>query len=224
MTFETHDQHDVERRLNHFGPRVLNDAELMSVVAGKPVRFSLTTLLAESVENLNEYHGLSPRGARRLLAAVELGRRALRLDPSALDGRARLNSPQAVREYAQRELTGLRREEMHVLCLNSKNDLLRHARVAEGSVDCCSVDPREVFAPAVVARASGVVLVHNHPTGDAEPSIADVTLTRRLVEGAAVLGLRLLDHVIIGHPTCVSLLERGLLHPGPTLNASLQSS
>ena len=108
-----------------------------------------------------------------------------------------------------------------MLCLSSRNVLLRHVRVAEGSVDQCHVDPREALAPAIACRATGIVLVHNHPSGDPEPSVQDVALTRQLREGARLLCLRLLDHLVVGESGYVSMLARGLLKgddqrlPGP---------
>jgi DNA repair protein RadC len=100
---------------------------------------------------------------------------------------------------------------VHVLCLNSRNVLLRQVRVAEGSVDQCHVDPREALAPAIACRATGIVLVHNHPSGDPEPSVNDVALTRQLREAGRLLCIRLLDHLVIGDRGYVSMLSRGLL-------------
>jgi DNA repair protein RadC len=94
-------------------------------------------------------------------------------------------------------LANLRREELHVLCLSTSSHLLRHARVAEGSATECHVDPREVFAPAIACRAAAVVLVHNHPSGDPQPSASDLALTRQLAEAGRTLCIRLVDHVVL---------------------------
>jgi DNA repair protein RadC len=88
---------------------------------------------------------------------------------------------------------------------------MRHARVAVGSVDQCHVDPREALAPAVACRASALVLLHNHPSGDPEPSVQDVALTRQLGEGARLLCIRLVDHLVLSSSGYVSMLARGLL-------------
>ncbi len=211
---------DTQGRLMLLGARALSDEELITLVVGRPLGQPLRALLGETARNLLEYQGLSTKGASRLVAAFELGRRAL----LAADPRPVMQSAKALGEYARRHLVTLQREEVHVLCLNSRNALLHHARVAEGCIDQCSVDPREVFAPAVQVRASAIVLVHNHPSGDPEPSVSDVTLTRRLVNAGAMLGIRVLDHLVIGHMGWVSLSERGLIAPGPVLRSAMQSA
>jgi DNA repair protein RadC len=89
--------------------------------------------------------------------------------------------------------------------------LVRDVRVAEGTTNACPVDPREVFAVALAARATAVVLAHNHPSGDPEPSSLDVALTAQLVEGGRLLGVKVLDHLVVGESGFVSFLERGLM-------------
>lgn len=113
--------------------------------------------------------------------------------------------------YLRPQLAVLRREVFHVLCFNSRNVLLRDARVAEGTMNLCPVDPREVFAAALAARATAIVIAHNHPSGDPQPSTQDIALTRQLADGARILGLRLLDHLVVGETGFVSMLEQGLL-------------
>lgn len=200
--------------------RGLSDAELMKLVTGRAIPFSLRALMSDDPYNLVEYRGLSSKAVERLVAALELGRRAL----VAADDRPVINSWADSAEHARKHFINVRREEVHVLCLNSRNVLVHHARVAEGSVDSCSVDPRDVFAPAVAMRAAGIVVVHNHPAGDPEPSIADVTLTKRLQVGAQALGIRLHDHLVLGHSRFVSLAERGVISAKAPPRASLQSS
>src|SRR5260370_41751559 len=95
------------------------------------------------------------------------------------------------------------------LCFNSRNTLLRDVRVAEGTMNACPVDPREVFAVAIATRATALVFAHNHPSGGyPEPSTDDVTLTRRLSRGAQLLGIRVLDHLGVTDSTCLSFLGR----------------
>jgi DNA repair protein RadC len=101
-----------------------------------------------------------------------------------------------------------------VLCFNPRNVLLHDARVAEGTMNACPVDPREVFATALIARASAIVLAHNHPSGDPEPSAQDVALTAQLSESGRLLGIKVLDHVVVGDGAYASLLERGQLVAG----------
>lgn len=130
----------------------------------------------------------------------------------------RLQTPEQIAKHMQPLYLGLEREEFHVLCLDSRHYLLRQARVSIGSVDQCYVDPREVFRPALTCRATGIVLLHNHPSGDPEPSAQDVALTRQLRDAGKTLCLRVLDHIVVGSQLRgastelphVSLLARGL--------------
>jgi len=140
-------------------------------------------------------------------AALELGRRTLR----AKEVRPRLTSAAEIAGFLLPQIGALPREVFHVLCFNSRNVLLRDVRVAEGTVDSCTVDPREVFAPAIACRAIGIVLAHNHPSGSLQPSAQDLALTSQLVNAARLLSIRVLDHVIIGDGGYHSMAEVGEL-------------
>lgn len=210
------DAYDANERFLRLGTTALTELELFAVLLGPRAarrarqalrNTSLRELLTSSPDALAEQHRLSSKCAARLAAAVELCHRANR----APEQRPQLNTPQAIAAWAHGRLPRGKREEFHVLCLDSRHVLLRHVRIAEGSVDQCHVDPREVFAPAVAARATGVVLLHNHPSGDAEPSVHDVALTRQLEDGARLLCINLVDHLVLGHPGYVSFRARGLL-------------
>lgn len=142
-----------------------------------------------------------------LRAAFELGGRFRR----HVDERRRLQTPHAIAEYLQPQLAHLAHERFLVLAFDARNTLLRCVTVAEGSVDQCHVDPRAVFVPALMLQATGIVIAHNHPSGDAEPSAHDVALTQQLQAAGRTLCVRLLDHLVIGHDSHVSFLARGLL-------------
>jgi DNA repair protein RadC len=206
---------EVKRRLLRLGPAALSNAELIGLLlssdelrrATELTSEGLRALMLETPESLIEFRQLSATESTRLLASGELARR-MHQSP---EERPRLHTPQTIYEWARNRLGSSRREEVHVLCLNSRNVLLRQVRVAEGSVDQCHVDPREALAPAIACRATGIVLVHNHPSGDPEPSVNDVALTRQLREAGRLLCIRLLDHLVIGDRGYVSMLSRGLL-------------
>ena len=105
-------------------------------------------------------------------------------------------------------------------CLDARSRLLRDVKAAKGSVDSCSVDPREVFAPAIACRASAVILVHNHPSGDPEPSRQDLQLTLRLQQCGVLLSIKVVDHVIVTEDRFISMTQRQMLEsvsPGPRL-------
>jgi len=154
---------------------------------------------------LRRTSGLAPEQTRRLHAAVELGRRAL----VAQWRPARLKMSREVYEFLLPHLGGRQEERFHVVGLDSRNAVLGDACVAIGSVDSVQVDPREVFSPVLAWRAAGLIVGHCHPSGDPEPSHHDIAMTRQLAEGARLLGLRLLDHLVVGDGRYVSLRERG---------------
>jgi DNA repair protein RadC len=165
----------------------------------------LRGLVQGSDARLSEH--LSAAAIATLRASFEVTKR-FRL---GADARPRLETPHAIAEYLMPQLAHLAHERFIVLCLSSRNVLLKQATVADGSVDQCHVDPRAVFSVALQAEATGIVLAHNHPSGCAEPSAQDVALTRQLREGGRTLCIRLLDHIVIGANSHVSLLNRGLL-------------
>ncbi|MCI0573545.1 MAG: DNA repair protein RadC [Myxococcaceae bacterium] len=213
---------DARERLLRVGGAALTDAELVTVLLGTGGRGGLQraqverllagggglrALLEQDSHELCQQPGLGPTRAAQVLAALELGRRVQR----TAERRPRLRTPAEIDAYLRPLLSALRREVFHVLCFNARNVLVRDARVAEGTVNACPVDPREVFAVALAARATALVLAHNHPSGDPEPSALDVALTSQLVEGGRLLGIRVLDHLVVGDTGYVSLLERGLM-------------
>ncbi|MFN0062132.1 MAG: DNA repair protein RadC [Myxococcaceae bacterium] len=210
-----------ERLLKH-GSSILSDIELLTALLGVGTRQHPVVRVSEQLLekfgglrglarvptlHLLTQHGLGPAMATRLAAALEYGRRALTPERAP----RKLSDARDVFAFVAPQLAGLRRENFHVLALNARGVLLRQARVAEGSIDFCAVDPREVFALALHAGASGVVLVHNHPSGDPKPSSADVQLTERLCQGGQLLHIAVLDHVVIGDGRYFSFREQGLL-------------
>jgi DNA repair protein RadC len=102
-------------------------------------------------------------------------------------------------------------EEFWVLACDTKNRVTSESMITRGTLDASFVHPRDVFAFAILANAASIILVHNHPSGDPEPSPEDIALTRRMADGAHLLGIPVLDHLIIGAATYVSLAERGVV-------------
>lgn len=114
-------------------------------------------------------------------------------------------------EAACKSLRTAQREVFAVLLLNARHEMIRRVTVSVGSLNASIVHPREVFKPAVLASAASVVLVHNHPSGDPEPSEEDLSITRRLVNVGELLGIPVLDHVVVARRGLVSFRARGLL-------------
>lgn len=156
-------------------------------------------------------HGLAPAEALRLAAAVELGRRALAARP-ALD--EPLRGGAEVYALLSPRLANLACESFHALYLDAKGRLAHERMVSTGTLTSSLVHPREVYAPAVALRAAAVIVAHNHPSGDPEPSAEDRSTTRRLQRAGRLLGIELLDHVVVARGGYVSFLERGWLGSG----------
>ena len=150
--------------------------------------------------------GIGPARAAALCAAFELGRRAQEI-PSAT---APIRGPDDVLRHV-RDLRRARREHFVVLLLNARHELQCREVVSIGSLNASIVHPREVFLPAILHSAASLVLVHNHPSGDPEPSEEDVSISRRLVQVGDLVGIGVLDHVIVAARGVVSLRSRQLL-------------
>lgn len=160
-------------------------------------------------EELVALPGVGPAGAARLLACIELARRATAW-PAA--ERPAISTPEDVVALCATQLRGLDREHFWALALSTKNRLLRMVEISVGSLNASIVHPRELFKEAVRISAASVVVVHNHPSGDPTPSGADIQLTKRLVHAGEVLGIELLDHVVIGDGGAhASLRQMGLV-------------
>ena len=205
------------------GPEALSDGECLAILLGAGVPGqtaldqaqallaafgSLGEIASREVQELAWVGGLGIVKAVRLGAAVELARR-MRARPNG--SRIRLSSPDEVAGYYGPALESKKKEVFRVALLDSQNGLLRDVQVSEGSLSAAIVHPREVFRSAILEACAHLILVHNHPSGDPTPSKEDLHLTRQLVEGARLLGMRVHDHVIIGEGRHVSLAQRGLV-------------
>lgn len=208
-------------RLARLGAEALSSRELLSVLLGTGSRGAsaldladellasgLHTLASRSLHDLERTRGLGRAKAGRLLAALELGGR-LASDTGA--SAACLDSPTAAGRYLLPRYSTRPVEVFGLLALDARHRLRREAVVSVGCLTASLVHPREVFQEAVVSRAATIVLFHNHPSGDPEPSAEDVSLTRRLADAGRLMGIEVLDHVVLGRGRYVSLKERGVV-------------
>jgi DNA repair protein RadC len=167
----------------------------------------LTGLARASDTELAAISGIGPARAAQLSASFELGRRLLADWPT---GRWTIRAPRDVAERLILQMGRLEREELRVVLLNTKNVVLRVATVYEGNVSSSLVRVGELYRDAVRLNASGIILVHNHPSGDPTPSPDDLHLTAEALAAGRLLDIELLDHLVIGHDAFVSLRERGV--------------
>lgn len=206
-------------KLRERGAGALADAELYALligsgVAGRSAQRTGRALARRRAAELAEWPfarwlavaGLGPARAAALCAAFELGRRALERPA----GGRPIRGPEDVLDHV-RDLLRARREHFVVLLLNARHEMQRREVVSIGSLNASIVHPREVFLPAILHSAASLVLVHNHPSGDPEPSEEDLSITRRLVDVGELVGIGVLDHVIVGARGVVSFRARQLL-------------
>lgn len=168
----------------------------------------LRRIMTASVPDLCAVAGIGEAKAAKVLAALELGRRAAE---EARPDRDRVRSAADVYERMRLRMRDLPHEEFHVLLLNTQNQVLRDLQITRGTLDASLVHPREVFRPAISEAAASVILVHNHPSGDPSPSAEDRAVTRQLRSAGSVIGIEVLDHVIVGEGRYVSFAEGGML-------------
>lgn len=167
---------------------------------------NMEALARAGPEELSRIRFIGQARAEQFLACAELGRR---LNAPKGNGR-KLRSPEDVAAFLD-EMKQLDHEEFRVILLNTKNSVIRVLTVAVGSLNASLVHPREVMKPAIRASAAGILMVHNHPSGDPEPSAEDVELTRRFMKCCELIGIDFVDHVIIGDGAFKSLKNSGLI-------------
>lgn len=146
-------------------------------------------------QEIMQVHGVGPSKTCQLLAAVELGKR---IYSGGFESKMRVTSPECIAEILMPEMRHLKREEFRVCFLNTKNEIIAHETISIGSLSASIVHPREVFSSAIKRSAASIILIHNHPSGNPEPSREDKDITKRLSESGLLLGIKVLDHVIIG--------------------------
>jgi DNA repair protein RadC len=211
-------------RLARLGAAALSGEELLALLLGSGLpgesaldsarrilaaHGGLSGLAGLSGAELSRERGIKQARASVLLAALEIGRR---LAVQALSGRDLLNEPALVKDYLRRARGDGTQERTGVLYLNARNRLLKDdPEIYRGTRDRAVVEPREILTRALLSNAAGLILYHNHPSGDPSPSREDREFTRRLSAAAESVGLRLLDHVVVGREGCVSFREAGLM-------------
>ncbi|OGW34300.1 MAG: hypothetical protein A2010_00225 [Nitrospirae bacterium GWD2_57_9] len=214
-------------RLFKFGAAVLSDAQLLGIILRTGWRDrSAVDLGMELLDKFRNFDGIAQAGINEMIgkdgvkgigkakaaeikAAIEIGRRHQK--PS-LSG-ASLCSSQDVVEYYRPRMRDLKKEVFKCVMLDTKNRVIRDEEVSAGSLSASIVHPRETFKAAIRESAAALIFIHNHPSGDTRPSQEDILLTRRLVQAGEVLGIRVLDHIIVGDGLHFSFRDNGLMPP-----------
>ena len=211
-----------ERLLEH-GPQYLTEAELLGILLGKGTRKktaidlgrelidqyeSLQRLFSCSPSELTTIKGIGPAKAATLSAAFELVRR---IQSQKKTDKPSFKRSSDVANHYLPLMRDLRKEVFKVLMLNRANRLIKEVFISEGTLDASVVHPRDVFREALLEPAAGIILIHNHPSGNPTPSEEDLRITKQLVEAGRLLGIRVFDHIILAGETYRSLADEGLI-------------
>ena len=210
-------------KLIKFGPKFLKDYELLAILLntgtkGKNVlevaqnillNFPKKKLLGLNFDQFKKINGIGPTKATQILSAFEFAKRVLEVDSSNT-----LPTVQTTKDIIAQVsyLREHKKENFVVLYLNSRYELLAKDTISIGTLNASLVHPREVFAPVAQYSASQIILAHNHPSGNSEPSEDDLSITTRLVESGKIMGIDVIDHIIVSKNNFFSFKEKGLIH------------
>jgi DNA repair protein RadC len=214
------EEEKIDREISVKGAESLTNNELLAVILQedtealtavnllKAFNGNLVHLFCASINQLMETEGIGLQKAQKIKATFELTKR---IAAYCEEDHPKIASKDDVTKILAPHMMFLPQEEFRVMLLNAKQKLIRVEPVSLGSLDKALVEPRDVFRPAITFNAASLVIVHNHPSGDTQPSEQDVLLTRELCMCGIILGIEVLDHIIIGVRDHVSFRERGLL-------------
>ncbi|MGE5329764.1 MAG: RadC family protein [Deltaproteobacteria bacterium] len=213
-------------RLEKYGAQALSNAELLAIIIKTGTKEETSLGVSQrllkldeegqglgflndiALEELQSIKGIGKVKAIQIKAIVEFSKR---MSANRRNTRVVITSPEDVSNLVMQEMRCLKQEELRVLVLNSKNVVLKTHTAAIGGLNTSAVEAREVFKEAIRSGAAGIVLVHNHPSGDPQPSNEDIKFTKKIEEGAHMLGIRMIDHLIIGDGVFMSLKQKNLI-------------
>jgi len=211
-------------KLVQYGAEALSNSELLSILIGTGTKDVSAIALANRVlaleeegisyltnchpEELSCIPGIGMAKSCQIIAAIELGKR---IATKPKGKRINVKSPEEVASLFIEEMRYLKKEYFKALLLNTKNEIIKIENISIGNLNSSVVHPREVFCTAIKKSACSLIVVHNHPSGNPMPSQTDIDITRRLVDAGELLGIKVLDHLIIGDGTYVSMKEQMLL-------------
>ncbi len=225
-SFTIHDLPAADRpreRLQKFGVEALSAQEILSLILGRGIAGESVTVTAQrllskfgslrgiaeaTLEELAQIKGIGLAKAAQIKAAFELANRIE--DSQISENKSPIKTPEDVANLVKNKLKGKKKEYFLVILLDTRGYLIKTSEVSVGSLDTSIVHPREVFKEAIAASAASVIFVHNHPSGDTQPSEDDIKLTKRLCEAGEIMGIEVLDHVIIGDSIHLSLKREGI--------------
>lgn len=211
-------------KMIRYGCEALSNAELLAVLIGSGTRNKSSIEVAQdilaldesgisflgrcTIEEISEVDGIGTAKACKISAAFELGRR---IATTPATERIAINSYSDVADMFMEKMRYYKEEHFHAVLINTHGSVISAEEIAIGDIMSMIVHPREVFAMAVRKGAAGVILAHNHPSGDCTPSDEDINTTKRLIEAGKIIGIRVLDHIVIGDGTFTSMKNKNLI-------------
>lgn len=210
-------------KILHYGVESLSNSELLAILIGSGTKNKNAIFLAEdilkykirdkdllytSIEQLMKIDGIGLSKASRIISGLELGKRLSKIDKSQS---VSLSNPDSVADFLYEYFRDSYKEEFCVLFLDTKNKVIGAQTVSIGTINQSLVHPREVFRYAIMKNSNSIILSHNHPSGDPTPSKEDILITERLIKAGEYIGIRVLDHLIIGDRRYISLREENLV-------------
>lgn len=211
-------------KMMKYGPRSLSNAELIAIILSTGTKDKTAIDLARSIlcfsnegigflancsiEELSSLKGIGLAKSSQIIAAIELGKR---ISLSTRVNNYRIKGPEDVSNLLMEEMKHLKQEHFNIILLSTKNEVISVENISIGSLNASIVHPREVFLRAIKRSSASIILAHNHPSGDPQPSKEDILITKRLVESGKIIGIEVLDHVIMGDNNYCSLKERQLM-------------
>lgn len=211
-------------KLINFGPDALSNSELLAIILRSGVKgesvlnisqkvlseaLGLDGILKISYDELTAIKGINEVKGAQILAVAELFRRfkSLKTQNKTIS----VNSPSDIANMLMHEMRDLNQEILKVIVLNTKNNIIRVKDVFKGTLNTSIVHPREIYSEALKCGGASIIICHNHPSGDPTPSKEDINITKRIIECGTILGIKLLDHLVIGDNKFVSLKEKGII-------------
>ena len=210
-------------KLKYFGPAVLSNVELVQLLTGVSDLEVASEVLMKSggisylhkmtIEEFKEFAGIGESVASKIVAAMEFGRRASQISPIEA---TKISTPDDVYNMFYAEVLAQTQEVLSAVLLNAKLEVMTKETVSKGGVVSMTVRPCDVFRTALKRGANAIILVHNHPSGDPTPSQEDIYFTEQIKQSGDLLGIKILDHIIIGHGKFTSLRDMNHLNFGGT--------
>jgi len=212
-------------RLVKYGAENLSDAQLLAIIlrtgdrVDKTSAVDLARILIDklgnfreldsvSVSELQSIKGIGPAKSAQMKAALEIGKRFLR---QKTEPKEKIKSVEDVFNYYKPYLRDLKKEVFKVMLLDGRNKIIKDVTISEGSLTKSIVHPREVIKEATKESAAALIFVHNHPSGESKPTKDDIEITERLIKACDIVGIRVLDHIIIGANDYFSFADEGLI-------------